>query len=272
MERIKKRRMAKPPKKRRLDQLLVDRGHFEDLKTAQGFIMSQRVVVGGEVADKAGQPVSADEEIIIRGAPDKYVSRGGEKLEAAIARFGIPIRDRVVLDAGASTGGFSDCLLQSGARRVYAVDVGYGQLRGKIATDPRVHSREKTNISDLSIEDFDPPIDLCTADLSYLSITKAAPILSKLFRGPAQMIMLIKPLYEGVPQEAKADPRELGAALDRILLALPASGLVITDLMVSPILGSRGAVEFLARIEPGTSRRDDDGLVKRVLEEIESEG
>src|SRR5262245_51502136 len=164
--------MARAPKMR-IDALLVELGYFEDLKTAQGFILAGKVVVDEKVCSKPGTTVREDAKIFVRGEQLKFASRGGYKLEAALERFAIDVTNKVVLDAGASTGGFTDCLLQHGAARVYAVDVGFGQLRGKLASDPRVVNMEKTNVGDLTLASFDPPIELCTFDLSYLSMTKS---------------------------------------------------------------------------------------------------
>jgi 23S rRNA (cytidine1920-2'-O)/16S rRNA (cytidine1409-2'-O)-methyltransferase len=259
-------------KKKRIDELLLELGHFEDLKTAQGFILAGKIVVDEVVCAKPGTAVREDAKIFVRGVVLKYASRGGYKLEAALARFPVSAAGKIVLDAGASTGGFTDCLLQHGAKQVYSVDVGYGQLRGKLAADPRVVNLERTNIGELTAARFDPPIELAVSDLSYLTITEAAPIIAGLFVRPVELISLIKPLSEGIPQEKKDDPATLRDALHRIARALSDRGLLISELMVSPILGSRGAVEFLALIHAAA---DDDGgatdpaKIERTIAELE---
>ncbi|MFO0728028.1 MAG: TlyA family RNA methyltransferase [Myxococcota bacterium] len=254
-------------KKSRLDQLLVERGLYPDLKTAQGFILAGKVVVDEQVVSTPGTAVAHTAEVLLRERLERYASRGGLKLEAAIHRFGLDFRDRVVLDAGASTGGFTDCALQHGAKRVYAVDVGFGQLRGKLASDPRVESRERTNVSDLTAASFDPPIERAVFDLSYLSITKSAPIVAALFVPPAavDMVGLIKPLYEGVPQEDKAGLQAIQAALVRIFDSLDGSGLEVRALIPSPILGGKGAIELLAWI--GGGGRSDRALIPQAIAE-----
>lgn len=238
--------------KRRLDDLIVARGLAQDLREARGLIMAGKVVVAGAVCNKAGTPTKEDAEIHVRGRREKYVSRGGYKLEAALERFAVDVTGLSVLDAGASTGGFTDCLLQHGAARVYAVDVGFGQLRGKLANDPRVVNMEKTNIGDLRPAQLDP-LDLAVGDLSNLTLEKAVPTVAALFAGPPELVFLVKPLFEGVAPEAMADPEELGAGLVRLAERLGEQGFGIVDLAASPIRGSRSSVEFLARIRAEAS-------------------
>lgn len=233
----------------RLDRLLIEQGHFADARAAQGFIMAGRVVCDGVVVTKPGQAVAADAMIQLRGVRLRYASRGGYKLERALRHFQVDVRDRVVLDAGASTGGFTDCLLQAGARRVYAVDVGYGQLRGALAADPRVTALERTNVSDLVQSHFAEPIELCTVDLSYLSLLKAIPILGALFVKPVRILALVKPLYEGLSRERMDDADAWCEVLNRFFEALATSEYRARDVVVSPILGGNHAVEFLIQVD-----------------------
>jgi 23S rRNA (cytidine1920-2'-O)/16S rRNA (cytidine1409-2'-O)-methyltransferase len=235
---------------------------------AQAWVLGGDVLVADRVCSKPGTLVAEDVPLELRRPLQKYVSRGGLKLEAALARFGVPVADRVVLDAGASTGGFTDCLLQHGARRVYAVDVGYGQLRGKLASEPRVTNLERTNISDLAREDLSPAIDLCVFDLSYLSARKAVPVLASLFQGPPEMVGLIKPLFEGVSQSAMQDSGRLASALLSVLESLGTQQLSARDAMVSPIFGTRGTVEFLVWIVAGPTRAPMLPMVQRAIAEI----
>jgi 23S rRNA (cytidine1920-2'-O)/16S rRNA (cytidine1409-2'-O)-methyltransferase len=211
--------------------------------------------------------VAGGAELSLRRDPEKYASRGGLKLEAALQSFAVPVPGAVVLDAGASTGGFTDCLLQHGAARVYAVDVGFGQLRGKLASDARVVNLERTNISDLRREQLVPSITLCTFDLSYLSARKAIPILAELFAGPVELIGLIKPLFEGVASGSMADPGALAPALLGVLEELPAHGLAARGLICSPVTGSGGTVEFLAWIGGGPAQRPPAALVEAAIAE-----
>jgi len=237
------------PRKQGLAALLVSRGLFADAKTASAWVMARKVRVGDDYVTQPGARVATDTSIEVVGLARRYVSRGGEKLEAALEGFGISVEGLHVLDAGASTGGFTDCLVARGAARVYAVDVGFGQLRGKIAADPKVIALERTNIGDLAIEQFDPPLQLCTADLSYLSIGKSLPILSRLFARAPRILHLVKPLFEGVAPERAREPVSLREMLVRVAGHAPASGLALMGVRASPMLGSNGTVEFFGLFE-----------------------
>ena len=228
-----------------LDQLLLERGYFQDRKTAQSWIMAGKVRVADQYLTKAGQKVRSDVEIQIKNLDRKYVSRGGLKLEAALSRFALPVSGKTVLDAGASVGGFTDCLLQHGAAKVYAVDVGYGQIRATLANDPRVINLERTNIATLQIEQFEPALELCVADLSYVSLTRALPTLAALFVGKKTLVGLIKPLFEGASQAAPNSVNSLRTALETVATGSQACGLSLIDLIVSPILGNTNTIEFL---------------------------
>lgn len=237
--------------KPRLDELLIGQGLLADLKTAQGWIMAGKVVVDGKAVTTPGSRFGETADIHLRDLPLRFASRGGYKLERALQRFSIDVRGLACLDAGASTGGFTDCLLQRGARRVYAVEVGHGQLRGRLAADPRVVSRERTNIGEVARVELGEPLDFAAADLSYLSLTKAVPILAGLFDGPLHAVCLVKPLYEGLDQGRMTDPAALGDTLLRLLRSLDVAGWPAAGVCVSPILGGRGAVEFLAWFNGG---------------------
>ncbi len=238
-------------RKARIDELLVRRGLAPDLRTAQAWIIDKRVVSGGRVIDKPGERLAEVAAVSIRGIVLRYAGRGGYKLEKALSVFAVDVFGLSVLDAGASTGGFADCLLRHGAKIVYAVDVGYGQLRGRLAVDPRVRAMECTNISDVRPSDFDPLIDLATVDLSYLSLRKAFPIITGCFLARPRIIALIKPLYEGLPQDRSNDEVMMRSVLLGLFRDLLAGRVPVRDVCVSPILGGRGAVEFLAYAEAG---------------------
>jgi 23S rRNA (cytidine1920-2'-O)/16S rRNA (cytidine1409-2'-O)-methyltransferase len=197
-----------------------------------------------------GASITSEADVHLRERLLKYASRGGYKLEAALTRFQVPVAGRVCLDAGASTGGFVDCLLQCDARKVFAVEVGYGQLRGKLANDERVVSLERTNISDVQSDTLGDEISLAAADLSYLSLTVAIPILRNLVIDDFDIITLIKPLYEGFPQDSPFEPTLLKVTLERLFLNLAERGFTPTAVCVSPLFGGRGAIEFLARFTP----------------------
>jgi 23S rRNA (cytidine1920-2'-O)/16S rRNA (cytidine1409-2'-O)-methyltransferase len=252
----------------RLDEILLNSGFFIDIKAAQAFIISQKVVVDGIVCSKPGTAIKKNSEVFIREIPLKFASKGGFKLEKALDSFNIDVMDKVILDAGASTGGFTDCLLQRGAQKVYAVDAGYGQFSGRLANDPRVSNLEKMNIGNLKIEMFEPPIDFCTIDLSYLSLTKAIAIIKPLFKKPLEIVCLIKPLYEGLNRELMNDPDELEKTLNFLFEKLiEEQHVIISDCIVSPILGGRGATEFIAHIQENSMHisHTPDELIKKAI-------
>jgi 23S rRNA (cytidine1920-2'-O)/16S rRNA (cytidine1409-2'-O)-methyltransferase len=216
---------------------------------AARLIEDGRVLVGGAVAAKAARLVGADEPVEVTGPPPRYVSRGGEKLEAALTQFGIRVAGRTALDAGASTGGFTDCLLQSGAARVIAVDVGRGQLHPRLRADPRVDVRERTDIR--AIPDAAERFPLVVADLSFISIRSvAAPLVGRAEPG-ADIVVLVKPQFEAGRAEASKgrgvirDPEVRARALDAAISAMEEAGATKMEVMVSPLRGADGNVEFL---------------------------
>ncbi len=239
-----------PAEKRRLrlDELLLERGWFDDLKVAGAWVMSRKVRVGGDYVTKPGTSVQRGAEIEVVGRGQRYVSRGGIKLEAALERFELDVLDRTALDAGASTGGFTDCLLQRGAARVYAVDAGFGQLRGRLASHPRVVGLERTNVSDLEAAQFEPPLDLATIDLSYLSLVRALPIVRSLFVAEVRLVWLVKPLFEGVASADRARLERFPPVFARLADAAQTCELRLVNLMSSPIQGANGTLEFLAHV------------------------
>ncbi|MEQ8280447.1 MAG: TlyA family RNA methyltransferase [Deltaproteobacteria bacterium] len=258
--------MARSPK-RRLDDELVIRGLAEDLRVARGLIMAGKVVVDDAVCSKAGTSVAASARVHVRGRAMKFVSRGGYKLEAALERFGVEVDGRVALDAGASTGGFTDCLLQRGAARVYAVDVGFGQLRGRLSTDPRVVNLERTNISDVRTETLSPGIDLAVADLSNLSLRKAIPILCALFTDArVELVVLVKPLFEGLERSGMESASALLTTVEALMADVVAAGLGVSGLMASPIRGGRASVEFLAWLRADGNREVEEACRAAVAE------
>ncbi len=232
----------------RLDQILVERGLAESREKAKALILAGAVFVDGQKADKAGHSIAVTSRIEITGRMP-YVSRGGFKLEAALDRFGIDPRGRVCLDAGASTGGFTDVLLQRGAARVYAVDVGTGQLDWKLRNDPRVVVKEGINARYLKPEDIGEPVDLAVCDVSFISLALVLPAVAGLLKENGEMVALVKPQFEaGRGQVGKGgivrDPELHRAAVERVAGAAHALGFK-TDTMESPILGAEGNKEFL---------------------------
>lgn len=236
--------------KQRLDKLMVERGLAPSREKAQALIMAGQVVVGDHAAQKAGHQVALDAEIRIKGEQLPYVSRGGLKLERGLDQFGIDPSGRTAIDVGASTGGFTDCLLQRGASKVYAVDVGYGQLAWKLREDPRVVVLEKTNIRHLVPELLDPLPDLAVIDASFISLNLVLPPTLALLIRPAEVVALVKPQFEvGKGSVGKGgvvrDPRlhdEVLHNMERLAAELGAELLGICD---SPISGADGNREFL---------------------------
>lgn len=255
------------PRKIRLIELLLGQGHVSDPKVAAGLIMAGRVVCGGTVITKPGLLVAPDAEVHVRGIQLKYASRGGYKLERALRHFVLDPREQVALDAGASAGGFTDCLLRAGASRVYAVDVGYGQLRANLAADPRVHVMEKTNVGALNAASFSEPIDLAVVDLSYLSLLKAIPIVGACFIKPVSMVCLIKPLFEGLRHERMSERDDVIETLSRFFRALSGTTYRARAAVVSPILGANRAVEFLLLVDQRPEPTPDpEGLVAMAVQ------
>lgn len=249
-------RVVRYPKRKRLDELLVERGFFESRRAAIGYIMAGKVLVDGQREDKPGTLVPSDADVRVKGIDMPFVGRGGLKLDHALREFGIDVTGKVVLDAGASTGGFTDCLLQRGARLVYAVDVGFGQLAGKLRVDPRVVSLERTNISDLEPGDLVPPPEMAVADLSYLSLVKAVPIIARLIVGRGDIVALIKPLFEDSRPAAVDDPGVHRDVLARLVSYFDQKGFGILGLTSSPVLGNSGTAEFIIWLSksPETTR------------------
>jgi 23S rRNA (cytidine1920-2'-O)/16S rRNA (cytidine1409-2'-O)-methyltransferase len=234
----------------RLDLLVVERGLAASREKARAIILAGQVFVAGQKADKPGRLVPAGADVTLIGPPPKYVGRGGWKLEGALDRFGIPVRDAVCLDIGASTGGFTDCLLQRGARRVYAVDVGTGQLDWRLRQDPRVAVRERTNARTLSWDDIGEPVDLVTCDVSFISVTLILPAVAQFLHRESRIVVLAKPQFEaGRAQVGKGgivrDPRVHQEVVEKISRAVGGLGFDHVEAMESPVPGAEGNREFL---------------------------
>jgi 23S rRNA (cytidine1920-2'-O)/16S rRNA (cytidine1409-2'-O)-methyltransferase len=240
--------------RRRLDAELVRRGLTASRQRALEEIGAGRVLVGGLPARSAARRVAAEEPISISGEGPRFVSRGGEKLAAAIDHFGVDVTDRNALDAGASTGGFTDCLLQAGAAHVVAVDVGRGQLAWSLRTDPRVTVLERTNVRHLTPDDIGGRVDLCTADLSFISLTVCAPALARCVTADADLVLLVKPQFEAGRAEASRGRGVIrdSTVWDRVVAdvaaAFTAEGSDMIGTMRSPLTGADGNVEFLMHV------------------------
>ncbi len=242
-------------KRERLDVLLVRRGVFPSRERAQAAIMAGEVLVDGLPAAKPGQRVRETARLEVRpGQP--YVSRGGIKLARALDAFGIDPRGLVCLDVGASTGGFTDCLLQRGARRVYAVDVGYGQLAWSLRRDPRVVVLERVNARYLSRREVPEPVALAAVDVSFISGLKVLPAVRELLMSGGQVVWLIKPQFEAGPEKVGKrgvvrDPAVHREVLARVLAGAEELGFSVRGLIPSPVRGEEGNIEFLAWLEKG---------------------
>ena len=248
-------------RRRRLDAELVRRELAPSRSAAQALIAGGRVTVGGAPASKAARLVDPGESIEVAGDGPRFVSRGGEKLDAALDRFAIDVRGRRVVDTGSSTGGFTDCALQRGAAEAVAIDVGRNQLHERLRADPRVAVHEQTNIRHTEPDAFGGPGDLVVTDLSFISVRTVAPHLVAFARPGADLVILVKPQFEAGKQEADRgrgvirDPRVWARTLDEATDAVSAAGAAIMGVMVSPITGGDGNVEFLVH-----ARRGADGL------------
>ena len=244
------------PAKERLDKLLVDRGLAGSRERARALILAGQVVVGDHAIDKAGVKVDADLPLRVKGDDIPFVSRGGVKLAHALDVFAVKASGRTAIDVGASTGGFTDCLLQRGAARVYAVDVGYGQLAWKLREDPRVICLERTNIRQLSSETLGARPDLAVIDASFISLDKVLPPTLALLAPKAEVVALIKPQFEvGRGRVGKGgvvrDPDQHAAVVERVCHTAAALGCTVLGVTASPLLGQKGNREFLVHLRQG---------------------
>ena len=241
-------------KKERLDLLLVEQGHFSSRERAKATIMAGKVLVNEMKIEKAGTMVPADGTIRILGEIHPFVSRGGLKLQKGLAEFNILLDGLVMADIGASTGGFSDCALQAGARKVYAIDVGYGQLDWKIRQDPRVIVWERTNIRNVEPSKFDELIDFISIDVSFISLRLVLPVAQKFLAPAGQIVCLIKPQFEAGRERlgkngVVRDPKIHAEILKETLELFDEIELNLKELTFSPITGPEGNIEFLAFLE-----------------------
>lgn len=254
--------------KERLDKLIVERGLAESRTRAQALILAGQVLVAEQRADKPGQMVDTTLEIRIKGEAPRYVSRGGLKLEAALREFHIDPTNKICIDVGASTGGFTDCLLQHGAACVWAIDVGHNQLAWKIRQDPRVVVLEGQNARDLAPEQFTEPLTIATIDVVFISLTKVLPALVACLADGAAIIALIKPQFEvGRGEVGKhgivTDPTKHRRVLTEVARFAASLNLLPVDAIESPILGAEGNREFLMHLR----KTDLPQTVSPVVEE-----
>ena len=256
--------------KKRLDVLLTEQGYAENRTKAQAIIMSGIVYADGQKADKPGTAYEETVSIEVRGGACPYVSRGGLKLEKARRDFGVKPEGFVCSDSGASTGGFTDCLLQQGARKVFAIDVGYGQLDWKIRSDPRVVVMEKTNIRYVTPEQLGEPLDLSVVDVSFISLKIVLPAIRALLKPTGQVLCLIKPQFEAGREKVgkKGVVREKSThveVLQGFVELADSLGFHILGLTYSPVKGPEGNIEFLGHL----SLNDVPGICPDVVDVVE---
>ena len=252
--------------KERLDVLLVKRGLAPSREKAKTMIMEGNVFVENQREDKAGAAFDTEVEITVKGNTLKYVSRGGLKLEKAMTHFGITLEGKVCMDIGASTGGFTDCMLQNGAVKVYSVDVGYGQFAWKLRQDPRVVCMEKTNIRYVTPADIDDVLDFASVDVSFISLTKVLIPARELLRDGGEMVCLIKPQFEAGREKVgkKGVVRDKAVheeVVERIIEFASQNGFFVKNLEYSPIKGPEGNIEYLVYI-----RKDETGGVDAAVD------
>ena len=257
--------------KKRLDVLLTERLYADTRSKAQAIIMSGLVYVNGQKADKPGISYEETVDIEVRGAVCPYVSRGGLKLEKALRDFGVKPEGYVCSDSGASTGGFTDCLLQQGASKVFAIDVGYGQLDWKIRSDPRVVVMERTNIRYVTPEQLGEPLDLSVIDVSFIGLDIVLPTIKTLLKPTGQVLCLIKPQFEAGKENVGKkgvvrDPKIHKIVLDHFVELVTGLGFKILGLTFSPVKGPEGNIEFLGHL----SLDDVEGMMpdtQKVVDE-----
>ena len=248
--------------KDRLDVLLVKRGLSESREKAKAVIMSGIVYVDGQKEDKAGQTFADTANIEVRGSTLKYVSRGGLKLEKAMECFDVSVKDKVCMDIGASSGGFTDCMLQNGAKKVYAVDVGHGQLAWKLRNDTRVVVMEKTNIRYVKPEDIGESIDFASIDVSFISLSKVLPAAYNLLGERGEIVALIKPQFEAGREKVgkKGVVREKATHIEVIqncFAYAKENGFFVRELEFSPVKGPEGNIEYLYHLIKSTDIDSD---------------
>lgn len=261
--------MAEKVEKERLDVLLVQQGLANSRELAKAYIMAGNVYVDGQKEDKAGTKVAVTAKLEVKGNQMKYVSRGGYKLEKAMDVFGIRLDGKICLDIGASTGGFTDCMLQNGASKVYAIDVGYGQFAWKLRNDERVVCLEKTNVRYVTHEQVPDEGDFASIDVSFISLTKVLPAVLGVLGEKGQLVCLIKPQFEAGREKVgkKGVVRDSSVhreAIEMIVEYVRTQSLGILGLDFSPIKGPEGNIEYLIYLDKSRSGMHEDEVQARV--------
>jgi len=258
--------------KKRADVILYEKGLVESREKAKRVIMEGSVFVGSQRIDKPGEKLEEDVDITIKENPITYVSRGGLKLEKAIESFNIDLVNKVAMDIGASTGGFTDCMLQNGALKVFAVDVGYGQLDWKLRNDSRVIVMERTNIRNVTLDDIGEKIDFISIDVSFISLRLVLPVAKSLLKDKGEIIALIKPQFEAGREKVgkKGIVRDKNTHIEVIESIVEFSkelGLGINGLSYSPITGATGNIEFLIYLKNNCDKIIEDVEVLDIVDE-----
>lgn len=252
--------------KERIDLLLVELGYFQSRERAKASIMAGIVFVDGLRCDKPGTSISKESVILVKENLCPYVSRGGLKLEKAINSFGINLAEKICIDIGASTGGFTDCMLQHGAKKVYCIDVGKGQLDWKLRNDVRIKNMEKVNIRYLDLDLIVDKIDFISIDVSFISLKLVLPIAKKLLSEIGQIVCLVKPQFEAGREQVGngiiKDPAIQIDVLNKVVNYSESNGLVVSNLTFSPMTGAKGNIEFLIQLQ--NVNKLDIGLDKIV--------
>lgn len=272
----------RPSERKRLDLLLVERGLFSSRARAQAAVMAGQVYVDGRRADKAGAAVAVDARVEVRGDPLPYASRGGLKLAHALDVFRVTVNGRIAVDVGASTGGFTDVLLERGARRVYAVDVGYGQLAWRLRSDPRVVVMDRTNARHLTPDLFPQAPDLAVVDVSFISVGKILPALGTVLIPPGDVVTLIKPQFEAGPERVGKggivrDPQVHVEVMVRLAREAAHQGFRVRAMTYSPVRGGSGNLEFFQWWTRAHHRDDamtglDDDALEAAARQAVAEG
>ena len=255
--------------KQRLDILLVEKGLCESRERAKALIMAGQVYVDGQKCDKAGENIDIEKTPEIRGETLKYVSRGGLKLEKALDTFPIDLNGKLCMDIGASTGGFTDCMLQNGAKKVFAVDVGYGQFSWKLRNDERVVNMERTNIRYVKPEDIGVSLDFASIDVSFISLRLVLPVLYELLTDSGEAVALVKPQFEAGRGQVgkKGVVRDINihySVVENVLAFAKTVGFSVCGLSFSPIKGPEGNIEYLVYLKKGGISEEID--IKAVVD------
>jgi 23S rRNA (cytidine1920-2'-O)/16S rRNA (cytidine1409-2'-O)-methyltransferase len=261
-------------KKERIDVFLVENNYFDSREKAKRAIMAGMIYVDGNIMDKPGSTISEDSHVEVKGNSLKYVSRGGLKLEKAVEEFDLSLAGMICMDIGASTGGFTDCMLQNGAEKVYSVDVGYGQLDWKLRNDPRVINMERTNIRYVTEKDVADMMDFISIDVAFISLRLVLPVAYSLMKEGGEIVFLIKPQFEAGREKVKKNgvvkDREVHVDVVNEILAFASSiGFQYKNVSFSPIKGPKGNIEFLGYFKKTSNSSDEtmdfDFLSKNVV-------